>query len=224
MNVFLAWSATTSALVEPLIARWTAAEDHSHADGYGDQPRRRASLAGRALLRRLLAEIGEGEGWHLHTDARGKLFAGGTAEAPAICLSHSGDMVAAAICQGAAVGVDIERHRRRDFQALAGYAFGPTEARSLERGDAEARFFRLWTLREAMAKAEGKGLAMAVDRCDRVGDGPFEGCWTVTGEAEPWHLVHFLPCAGYSLAVAVKGEHNRPVIPCCFDITRTAAQ
>ena len=37
-------------------------------------------------------------------------------------------------------------------------------------------FYRIWTLREAIAKATGEGLVMAMDGVDRVGGGFAAGC------------------------------------------------
>lgn len=89
--------------------------------------------------------------------------------------------------------------------ALAAKAFGPVERQLVAEGGAAA-FYKLWTLREAMGKATGQGLALAADGADHVGNGPDEGVWQVPG----WDLGYW-PGPGYSLAAAVESHGEAAV-------------
>ena len=77
-------------------------------------------------------------------------------------VSHSKDRVAYALTRAGEVGVDVEHFRPGlDWPGLAERFFAPAEARELRRaGPAAGRasFYRLWTQKEAMAKADGANL------------------------------------------------------------------
>ena len=121
---------------------------------------------------------------------------------PSVSLSHSGGWVACAVADAAAVGIDIEVHNlRRNFTGIAAAAFGPEEQWRIA-GEGPSAFYRIWTLKEAMAKASGVGIAPVADRTDRVAKGPKEGVWRANVGATSWWLAHRTPVAGLSLAVA----------------------
>jgi 4'-phosphopantetheinyl transferase len=79
-------------------------------------------------------------------------------------LSHTRGLVACAVALEHAVGVDVEHvDRRADIEQLAPAVFSERERAELlelEDADKRARFFRLWTLKEAYIKAVGKGLSL----------------------------------------------------------------
>jgi 4'-phosphopantetheinyl transferase len=80
-------------------------------------------------------------------------------------LSHSREWVALALSDAGPVGVDIESHRREnDLVAIARRFFSAAENAALGPALASdprwlARFFAIWTLKEAHAKALGCGLS-----------------------------------------------------------------
>jgi len=77
-------------------------------------------------------------------------------------LSHSGDLVAVVVGAGLRLGVDVELATERPTApALARRFFSPAENAMLERtGEARytERWHRIWTTREAHAKARGIGV------------------------------------------------------------------
>ena len=82
--------------------------------------------------------------------------------------------------------------------ALAALAFGPAE--QTEAAAAEG-FYRIWTLREAMAKATGEGLMLAANRCDLIGGDGSVSQRRIERVGRVWHLVH-ARIGEHSLAVA----------------------
>lgn len=115
-------------------------------------------------------------------------------------LSHSGDSVAVAIADRP-VGVDIECHR--PLEDGAGIARTVFHARELQWLQAQAdflpAFYQLWTLKEAVLKAMGKGFFQAPESLcwERLDDALF----TLVHEGQRWFARH-LPLQGASLAVA----------------------
>jgi 4'-phosphopantetheinyl transferase len=77
-------------------------------------------------------------------------------------LSHSADLALIAVARGRDVGVDVERVERDiEYEPIAGQYFEPAEAwelRTAPPDERAARFFDLWTRKEAILKDEGVGL------------------------------------------------------------------
>jgi phosphopantetheinyl transferase len=125
-----------------------------------------------------------------------------------VSLSHSGNWLAGAATGLGPVGIDIELMRAgRDLAGIADIAFGPEERRRASR-DGASGFYRIWTLREAIAKAHGTGLTMAADGHDRVNDGPDEGIWFWDSA----QLAHWRLPARLALALAVFPISPQPEI------------
>jgi 4'-phosphopantetheinyl transferase len=165
-------------------------------------PRRRGqALRVRALLRAALAGTYAvpASTWRLEAGAHGAPIAAvGAGIRCFVSLAHSRDVIACAFGEGGPLGVDVEAvDTSRAIDGIARAAFGPGERTAVARGGAE-EFYRIWTLREAYAKATGRGFAGLVDGIDlpedpaRSGDCDRPG-WRFAG----WRL----PC-GYWLGFA----------------------
>lgn len=104
-------------------------------------------------------------------------------------------------------GVDLEYIADRDVVRLASLACAPEEQRALEHlSDVSRleRFYVLWTLKEAFAKALGLDLFSALAHCTFSED---EGKWQATvPTAEPWSAVVYRPWADFVLAAVVVGR------------------
>ncbi|MEI6756849.1 MAG: 4'-phosphopantetheinyl transferase superfamily protein [Chlorobium sp.] len=90
-------------------------------------------------------------------------------------ISHTAGMVAVAISKAGKVGVDVEAVDRKMMPQHDVSAFGmsheeKTELASLSEPERSDAFFDLWTAREAVAKADGRGLSLpfSLIRIDRA--------------------------------------------------------
>lgn len=86
-------------------------------------------------------------------------------------LSHSGDYVALAYGD-APLGVDIERVARADLK-IAKRFFAKEEYEHLAEREEEEQadlFARIWTAKEAVVKASGKGLSIPLERFSVLGE------------------------------------------------------
>ncbi len=120
-------------------------------------------------------------------------------------LSHSGEWAVCALGESP-LGIDIERAREVRAAALAARYFTPQEAALVERLSGEERqraFFRLWTAKESVLKAQGTGLSggLAVP----VGYGE-----TLKAPA-PWKLREY-PLAGHFLTVCGTEEFSKELL------------
>ncbi|GJF33152.1 4'-phosphopantetheinyl transferase [Kitasatospora sp. NE20-6] len=112
-------------------------------------------------------------------------------------LSRSGPHWTVAVAPGFPVGVDVERERPVDVDAIARRALSPHERRLVASGG-PALLFRCWTRKEAVAKAMGTGVATDLRRIET---GP--ECLLTARTPAGWR-VHSLPVpAGVHAALAV---------------------
>ncbi len=206
MNLSVIWMSLDQPEAEGLIAARARPEDRMHAG------RRRHSLLVRALVRQLAAETGHDACRPISCDARGKphFAAIGGKKGPALSLTHSGRLAVAALCAGGDLGIDLECRRPRDFAALAARAFGPREQAAVA-ADGENAFYRIWTLREAFAKATGHGLAEATDGADRFARDRGHAPWTADAN---WSFASPACVPGHSLAIAVRGAGTPVGLDC----------
>ncbi|MFC4525616.1 4'-phosphopantetheinyl transferase family protein [Dyella halodurans] len=107
--------------------------------------------------------------------------------------SHSSDQALIAIARGIVPGVDLERLRAHPRALpIARRYFGPEESASLETltdGQRDRAFLELWTAKEAVLKALGRGLAFGLHRLSIGGlpEAPVLG--RLEGhEADQWQL------------------------------------
>ncbi|MDQ5908358.1 MAG: 4-phosphopantetheinyl transferase [Pseudomonadota bacterium] len=144
----------------------TAAERARHARFHFARDRRQY-LWVHALLRLALSCYipRPPESWVFVTNAYGKPALSG--DGPRFNLSHAEGLVVCALADEVELGVDVERQDRRgDWEALARRWLAAEEQDELEKLPVTERsmaFLRLWTLKEAYAKAVGLGLSLPLD-------------------------------------------------------------
>lgn len=131
-------------------------------------------------------------------------------------LTHARGIAACAVTDDVDVGVDAESiDRDADVERLAARVLSPGEQRAFARLEGHARrerFFELWTLREALAKATGLGLGQTLGKVEI--DLEVAGAITArfvagTPDAGPWSFALARPSARHVLAVAVRAQNAR---------------
>jgi 4'-phosphopantetheinyl transferase len=155
-----------SSLLSPL--------EQAHAERYRHDQAREHFTIGRACLRILLGNA-------VGTDPRTvEISAGvhGKPETPAIGgqsiffnVGHSKDTILIALGRQGALGVDVEYFDRKvDIMEVASCNFTKKETASLasitDPGARARLFYRYWTRKEALAKADGRGLLLSLSSFD----------------------------------------------------------
>lgn len=195
--------------IDAFVAVHAIDTDRQHCTRYWRPRRRLQSLAARALLRRdaNAAQDGAPESWQLETNTNLQLKIVSTAESRRFfdaSVAHSGNLVVCALSAMGKVGVDIELVRpNRPIADMAAWAFGPGE-RTAGAGARPAGFYRVWTLREALAKASGMGFPLVVDGQDYFAGSPEDGSWTQDINGTPWIFGVKIVRQSYAVAVALQ--------------------
>jgi 4'-phosphopantetheinyl transferase len=171
--------------------------ERARADRYRFDDDRRRSIVARAGTRRILSRLTGAtprelpiiEGEHGKPE-----LAGGEIEFNA---SHSGDLVGLAFARATPVGIDVERCRKlHDPLALARRYFSEAELTFVETAeDTAAAFFIVWTAKEAIVKATGKG----------IGASDLRGFTVPFGAARPQQVTDMWSVA--TLAPPMRGYH-----------------
>lgn len=200
------WQVWLDHVSNPTPDALNAAERQRAARFRFDRDRRRY-MAGRAAVRTILAR-------YLDTDPGSvQLVAGpgGRPEIPGqadISISHSGGLLLLAVAHGFRVGVDVEAlDQELEVASLAQRHLAPGEAAhilNMEIPESTLSFLRSWTLKEAVRKALGIGLAMDT-RAWPVAIGP-DGVASFSDDRDrppgEWCMRSFQPASGYVAAVA----------------------
>jgi 4'-phosphopantetheinyl transferase len=115
-------------------------------------------------------------------------------------VSHSGGCSLLAFSVGAPLGVDVEHLAiERDIENVARMAFSPDRYESfllLPKASRKKSFFEAWTCQEALAKALGCGLFMAVD--SQTVD---------NADSSEWFIRSIKLDAEYAAAIALKARN-----------------
>jgi 4'-phosphopantetheinyl transferase len=140
-------------------------DEHYRAARFRSDQHRRRFVAGRAILRALLAV-------YLQRSPAELRFGSGEFGKPSLLeadgihfnLSHTGDLTLYAVTRGQPVGVDVESVRPfPDALEIAERFLSPSEyslLKALPESDRERAFLISWTRKEAYLKATGRGLSL----------------------------------------------------------------
>ena len=113
-------------------------------------------------------------------------------------LSHSGELAALSLSETREIGIDIEKMRSdKDYDALAKFALNEKELESYKSCE---HFLKLFTAKESLAKAEGRGLKSDVKTIPSL---PVGGA--VDYEDKTYYR-HSLDVNGYFASVTQEGE------------------
>lgn len=124
--------------------------------------------------------------------------------------SHTTDMAIVAIARDVVPGIDIERIRRRPrAMPLAErffHAEETAELRALDESLREQAFLQLWTSKEAILKALGRGVAFGLHRLRlNVVFGPSNLLWLDGDDATQWQLKYLEIDKDHIASVAWRG-------------------
>jgi len=201
VKIYLARPGPADAIVDRLLtALLEEAEQVRGARLLRPQDRVIHRLAHALLQRALRGALGRSS-CPLLRDASGRPWLTQPPERPLwFNLSHTTGMVACALAR-APVGIDVEGTvDDRDWHGIASRYFHPDELAWIERAPANARrmrFTTIWTLKEAVVKAAGRGLAIPLDGFAvdadglhpsvRTNDADLSGAWWLAKRAFPSH-------------------------------------
>lgn len=204
-----------------------SADERERAARFAFARDRWSYCAAHGLLRNLLAEFHHQPplAWRFCHNAHGRPeldTAQHGENPPRFNISHTHDRVAVALTldeppQGLEVGVDVEPvARTADALGLARRFLSHQEAdwlHSLQASEQQTQFLRLWTLKEAVAKAVGLGLSLdlrrfhcRLDPLSVTFDDPRWGC------SEEWTLYNEWVASGHWVSMAVRHPPDTPVI------------
>lgn len=162
-------------------------EERERADRFRRQSDTSRYIAAHALKRRLLANA-------LAVDIQDLRFAKTEygkpycemVSAPYFNLSHSGDWVAFIFSREGDVGIDVEFPRNVDERALLKKICLPEQVEDIcESGQLSNMFWYLWSQKEAVSKANGRGLAIGVEGIQVSGKPGYE---QVMCSSQNYHL------------------------------------
>lgn len=129
---------------------------------------------GRTLLRHMLSDVATAPsgGWTFERMSRGKPRLRTSLDCSLqFNVAHAAKIVAATVTTENPIGIDVEDLRLAvDAMSIARTSFTALEVNRLQREPEERRrelFFTLWTAKEALAKAEGAGIARGLPPLDR---------------------------------------------------------
>lgn len=198
------------------LERYLAPDEVARARRFRRPGDRDRFVAGRALVRLALGRALEvaPEEVELVRGPNGKPVvrrAPGTA-GPFFNVAHSGALVVLALDAGARVGIDVDAVGARPGLAeVARRVCSEAELASLEaltEREASAAVARVWTRKEAVAKASGQGLSAPFDRIAVPLDAPAAPGAVLLGTVaavDEWSLWSVSVPAGYVAALAVEG-------------------
>ncbi len=165
----------------------------------------RRFVAGRGALRAILAGYlaMEPERVKFGYTAHGKPFLVNSPVDIQFNVSHCGDLMVAAFCNGWALGVDIEKEDRQfGAMEIAERFFCDREKEEIARkapDERAAAFFQIWTAKEAILKATSLGLALELSEVE-IGLAPLRVVGLEKGaqlHGTSWQLVAFRPGESY---------------------------
>jgi len=191
-------------------------DERERCERFAFERDRRQFLAGRSLLRIVLSKYAAipPHLWRFSVNEYGKPRIESPAAGPDLRFSvtHTPSVAAVAVAVGLRVGLDAECvSRSTDWQTVAENYFTPEEwgyLTSLPDADQRAGFFQIWTLKEALLKALGRGLSIPLNAfrfefpLGRPPQVHFSGA--MPDRLDQWLFWHFTEPPDQQFAVAVE--------------------
>jgi 4'-phosphopantetheinyl transferase len=120
-------------------------------------------------------------------------------------LSHSGDWIIIAVSDSG-IGIDTELvNNSFDFNDVINEYFSPEESRFINEDKSADRFFMLWTRKEALTKATGKGLDEDLKFIPSL-DGQHYLKGNILSSQNNWIISSFALCNDYFASAATSDK------------------
>lgn len=161
-------------------------------------------LFGRLLIRRMYQEYSPGTPFSIALDPYGKPYIAGQLQM-GISIAHSGQMVVAAMNPDGPVGLDVELVRPIRWEHFREYFLDAEWHFIHQQTDPLAAFFDLWTRKEAIAKADGRGIGLDFQSLDIL-QGP------AVIEMQHWTSIHLALNKKFAAALAYFHEETAPAV------------
>jgi 4'-phosphopantetheinyl transferase len=177
---FIDLSTVPHGAIAPLLEKLPPVEKNRLLQYHQPEDRLRG-VAGRLLLQNLLQQEGFGEDvlHRLKSDAYLRPYINDSVD---FNVSHSGHLVVAALSRHGRIGIDVEEMNELEVSDFDNF-FTATELHYIRSGAAPmSRFYELWTKKEAVMKANGKGMHLPVREIILHGN-------TARCEQQEWQLV-----------------------------------
>jgi phosphopantetheinyl transferase len=190
-----------------LIESHATPADWKYAANHNSASKARQTVLGRAMARLLIESITGvyGQDWIISTDENGRPFAVDTngRQGPDFSISHSGQWVTCAATDQGRIGIDIEvLGIGRSFTEIADVFFSPEEQLIIA-AEGQAAFYDFWTMREAIGKGKGDGIAVALAISGEPLIGARHQVSQINLDGRLWSMRHF-HFHGLSIAQAVE--------------------
>jgi 4'-phosphopantetheinyl transferase len=158
-----------------------------------------ASLLGKHLLLHAFSNAGEIlDLADLQYTPNGRPFLPGKMD---FNLSHAGTLAVCAIAGKGRIGIDVEYRKPIDFTSLKDH-FSPEEWRHIQNAPLpEKLFYDYWTRKEAILKADGRGLEIALSDVSVGGASPGHL------HGKPWFFTAIEEWSEYSCCIATDMEN-----------------
>lgn len=205
-------------------------EEQHKLQQYSAKTPQRQFLITRGMLRLLLSDyqpqIAPNE-WSIEIAAQGKPYIHNPLNEPLhFSISHTKGLLAIAFCQHPYIGLDIENQcRKTKVMDIATHFFSSHEVAYLKNMiDSEQQtetFFKIWTLKESLIKATGKGISVGLDKFSMLPTTPLslEFHQPSLAESQCWQLWQEKPTPHHQMAVAI----GAPSMPDCQIILKEFA-
>jgi 4'-phosphopantetheinyl transferase len=126
-------------------------------------------------------------------------------------LSHSGNMALFGFTRKSSIGIDIEQVRPLDDYPIMTRSFmSPGEREELLHLPEHKQldfFYRVWTKKEALSKAMGKGISLPMDQWEVDLDAGSSSVFKVNQRGNlstsNWYVINLKPAEGYAGAIAI---------------------
>jgi len=155
---------------------------HADINRYQRLEDRLARLTARLLLRKILQRLdfireSTLEGWCRSPEGR-PFFQESRVD---FSISHTSPWVVSAVALNCRIGIDVELYRSLDINSFAPYLTGAELKRVREARYPDREVLHCWSMREAILKADGRGLLIRDDSIRNI-------CSVKTPAGRPWQV------------------------------------